>query len=53
MKTVEFRHGPVWVIAEQIEGRVRAVSFQLIGRARKLADGLGTPVEVILLGESL
>ncbi len=53
MKTVEYRHGPVWVIAEQIEGRVRAVSFQLIGHARKLADGLGTPVEVILLGESL
>ncbi len=53
MTTVEFRHGPVWVIAEQIEGRVRAVSFQLIGHARKLADELGAPVEVILLGESL
>jgi electron transfer flavoprotein alpha subunit len=53
MKTVEYRHGPVWVIAEQIEGRVRAVSFQLIGQARKLADELGTLVEVILLGESL
>lgn len=53
MRTVEYRHGPVWVIAEQIEGRVRAVSFQLIGHARKLADELGTPVEVILLGESL
>jgi len=45
--------GPVWVIAEQIGGRILAVSLQLIGQARKLADELGTSVEVVLLGDQL
>ena len=45
--------GPVWVIAEQIDCRILAVSFQLIGQARKLADELGTSVEVVLLGDRL
>jgi electron transfer flavoprotein alpha subunit len=46
-------YGPVWVIAEQIECRVLAVSFQLVGQARKLAAELGVPVEVVLLGDRL
>jgi electron transfer flavoprotein alpha subunit len=45
--------GPVWVIAEQIGGRVLAVSLQLIGHARKLANGLETSVEAVLLGDKL
>jgi electron transfer flavoprotein alpha subunit len=45
--------GPVWVIAEQIDGRILAVSLQLIGQARKLADELETSVEVTLLGDRL
>jgi electron transfer flavoprotein alpha subunit len=45
--------GPVWVIAEQIDGRILAVSLQLIGHARKLADELGTFVEVVLLGDNM
>jgi len=45
--------GPVWVIAEQIDGRILAVSLQLIGQVRKLADELGTSVEVVLLGDKL
>jgi len=45
--------GPVWVIAEQIGGRVLAVSLQLIGHARELADELGTSVEAVLLGDQL
>jgi electron transfer flavoprotein alpha subunit len=45
--------GPVWVIAEQIGGRVLAVSLQLIGHARELADELGTSVEAVLLGDKL
>jgi electron transfer flavoprotein alpha subunit len=53
MHTTASGQGPVWVIAEGTEGRVRAVSFELIGRARKLADELGAPVEAILLGEGL
>jgi electron transfer flavoprotein alpha subunit len=46
-------HGPVWVIAEQIDCRVLTVSFQLVGHARKLADELGTCVEAVLLGDGL
>jgi electron transfer flavoprotein alpha subunit len=46
-------HGPVWVIAEQIDGRVLVVSIQLIGQARRLADELGASVEVVLLGHEL
>jgi electron transfer flavoprotein alpha subunit len=46
--------GPVWVIAEQIDGQVLAVSLQLIGHARKLADELETSsVEVVLLGDKI
>jgi electron transfer flavoprotein alpha subunit len=45
--------GPVWVIAEQTDGRLLTVSLQLIGRARQLADQLGTRVGAILLGEGV
>jgi len=50
---MENTRGPVWVIAEQIDCRILAVSFQLIGQARKLADELETSVEVVLLGDRL
>ena len=43
----------IWVIAEQTDCRVLAVSFQLIGQARKLADELGASVEIVLLGDEL
>ncbi|TEU18644.1 MAG: electron transfer flavoprotein subunit alpha/FixB family protein [Anaerolineales bacterium] len=45
--------GPVWVIAEQVDGRILAVSLQLIGRARKLAAELETSVEAVLLGDKI
>jgi electron transfer flavoprotein alpha subunit len=43
--------GPVWVFAEHIGEAILPVSFQLVGHARKLADTLGVPLEVILLGD--
>ena len=45
--------GTVWVLAEQIDCQILAVSFQLIGQARKLADALGTSVETVLLGDHI
>ena len=45
--------GSVWVIAEQIDCQVLAVSLQLIGHARKLAMELETSVEVVLLGDQI
>lgn len=44
-------HGPVWVFAEQEEGRIQDVSLQLVGKARALAGVLNVTVEVILLGD--
>jgi electron transfer flavoprotein alpha subunit len=43
--------GPVWVIAEQADGRLLTVSLQVLGRARQLADRLGTHLGAILLGD--
>jgi electron transfer flavoprotein alpha subunit len=40
----------IWVIAEQLEGQIPLISFQLIGQARKLADEMGATVGVVLLG---
>ncbi|MBE9473326.1 MAG: electron transfer flavoprotein subunit alpha/FixB family protein [Chloroflexi bacterium] len=42
--------GSIWVIAEQLGGKIPLVSFQLIGQARKLADEMGGSVGVVLLG---
>ena len=46
-------NGPVWVFAEHDDGRILTVSFELIGQARKLADELNRPLEVILLGDKI
>jgi electron transfer flavoprotein alpha subunit len=43
----------MFVIAEQMEGGIQPVSLQLVGKARQLADELGTKVGVVLLGENL
>ncbi|MFA5361927.1 MAG: electron transfer flavoprotein subunit alpha [Candidatus Omnitrophota bacterium] len=43
----------VWVFAEQKKGKVQSVSYELIGKARELADKLDTYVGAILLGHSV
>ncbi|MFW2368199.1 MAG: electron transfer flavoprotein subunit alpha, partial [Desulforhopalus sp.] len=45
--------GAVWVVAELKDTGLQAVSLQLIGKARKLADQLGVAVEAVLLGEQV
>lgn len=45
--------GPVWVIAEQRDRRIRTVSLQLIGKARRLAAELGTAPEAVLFGDEM
>lgn len=50
---MEDSHGPVWVIADQLGGRIQAISLQLVGHARKLADELGTDAEAVLLGSGV
>jgi electron transfer flavoprotein alpha subunit len=43
----------VWVFAEQRDGRLKTVSYELISEGRKLADKLGTEVCAICLGHNV
>ena len=39
------RSGEVWVFAEQEEGKLAEIAFELLGKARELADKLGVPYD--------
>ena len=43
----------VWIVAEQRDGALRKISFELASTARKLADQLGEEVSAILLGSGI
>jgi electron transfer flavoprotein alpha subunit len=43
----------VWIVAEQRDGALRKISFELASAARKLADQLGAEVGAILLGSGI
>ena len=45
-------HG-VWIVAEQWQGEPRRVSFELLGRAKNLAEKLEVPLEAVLLGHQV
>ncbi len=53
METTDHRAGCVWVIVDQVGGQPESVSIELIGRARKLADELGTSTEAVFLGSEI
>ena len=42
--------GEVWVFAEQEEGKLAEIAFELLGKARELADKLGVKVGAVLMG---
>ncbi|UCD42360.1 MAG: electron transfer flavoprotein subunit alpha/FixB family protein [Chloroflexota bacterium] len=44
---------PVWVIGEKVDGNIPPICFEIIGQARKLADELDAPVEVLLFGKGI
>ena len=44
------RSGEVWVFAEQEEGKLAEIAFELLGKARELADKLGVKVGAVLMG---
>ena len=50
---MEEKSATVFVVAEQGEGGIQPVSLQLVGKARQLADELGSKVGVVLLGQNL
>lgn len=43
----------VWIIAEQRDGALRKVSFEIASTARRLADELGTEVSAVLMGSGI
>jgi electron transfer flavoprotein alpha subunit len=45
--------GDVWTLAEQHEGRLKVVSFELLSRGRSLADKRGVKLFSILIGPTL
>jgi len=46
-------NGEVWVFAEQEGGRLSDVPFELLGKARELADKLGVKVGAVLMGSGV
>ncbi|MFW9972209.1 MAG: FAD-binding protein [Candidatus Odinarchaeota archaeon] len=43
----------VWIVAEIKDGKVRNVSFELLGKAKELANGLNQKACVLLLGDNV
>jgi electron transfer flavoprotein alpha subunit len=50
---MEEKSATVFVVAEQGEDGIQPVSLQLVGKARQLADKLGSKVGAVLLGQNL
>ena len=46
-------HQDVWIIAEQSQGKIKEVSYEILTRGRKLADKLGVELASILLGYNI
>lgn len=43
----------VWVFCEQKNGKIQSISFELLAKARELADKLGTSVSAVFLGHNI
>jgi len=43
----------VWIIAEQRDGEIRKISYELASEGRRLADALGQDLTVVLLGSTI
>ena len=46
-------HHGVWVFAEQQDGQIRGVGYELLSRGRELADALGTELCAVCLGHNV
>ncbi|MCD4830607.1 MAG: FAD-binding protein [Anaerohalosphaeraceae bacterium] len=46
-------NGQVWVVAETNDGKIHPATFELLGKARHLADSLDTRVGVVIAGENV
>lgn len=43
----------VWTIAEQRDGEIRKITYEITSEGRRLADALGTHLSVVLLGSKI
>ncbi len=43
----------VWVFAEQTDGHIESITFELLGKGRELADALGMQLCAVLLGSNV
>ena len=43
----------VWAIAEQRDGEIRKISYEIVSEGRRLADALGQPLTAVLLGSGI
>jgi electron transfer flavoprotein alpha subunit len=43
----------IWVIAEQWKGDLSEITYETLALGRELADGLGAPLEAVLLGQGI
>ena len=43
----------VWVFAEQSDGAIQSITYELLGEGRKLADSLGMKLCAVLLGHGI
>ena len=43
----------VWILAEQRDGKLEKVSYELLGKGRDLADKLGVELTAVLLGHNM
>jgi electron transfer flavoprotein alpha subunit len=51
-KEIKMAQG-VWTIAEQRDGEIRKITYELISEGRRLADVLGQQLTVVLLGSNV
>jgi len=47
------RFNGVWILAEQFDGHIESISYELLGEGRKLADSLGMELCAVLLGSGI
>ena len=43
----------VWTIAEEREGEIRKVTYEIVSEGRRLADAVGQELTVVLLGSNV
>jgi electron transfer flavoprotein alpha subunit len=43
----------IWVLAEQWRGKISDATYEVLALGREIADGLGAPLEAVLLGDKV